>query len=606
MNPYVTPTFTPLDRPRAAGFSLVEMVVSLAVVSVLLVGMTSAIVLASRALPSGNSPAASTVKSARALHQLRDELRAATQLLNRTATSVTLHLPDRDGDGRSEVITYAWAGNPGDPLLRSANGNAAATAIDHLDQFALKYDTTDQSLAFPGPPGNASAEQLLSSFETSDTANTEDHRLNSDQWIGTIVDPALPTDAAAWRITRALFYGNRRGGPGSTITFELRGSLGDTPNATIHDATTLDEADLNGWAWYETVFESPDFTPAETAAIALANYGGGDAGVWNYYTQDSAPTQMFNSNDGGDSWNGAEDNEELSHYVYGTYDLRSDDWTYTRQRIAAVEITLTHGSASAMTHQLNVALPNAPEAVAALWEADFNADPTTVDANSDGVADWQDAGTFAVDNLDAGRWEATDTLRSAPDSVPLDKPFVLDLWLEDTLDNGNSGGVRLWFDRDNGQHACIAIEVNQTGGSQEIAVVHEVQTGTMIQWVSETRPVGVPIHVSLLADTVNDTVGIMINGDHAGSFAYKKTQSFTETVLNPFVTASNSGIVFRHLKLAIGGTTAITPGAYNSGSGSDSGSGAGSRAEASLNPGEAGDSGSNNAIANWWENLFRR
>lgn len=58
------------------GFSLVELVVSLAVIGILLVGMSSAVVLASRALPHATNPAGATTASARALHLLRNELRA--------------------------------------------------------------------------------------------------------------------------------------------------------------------------------------------------------------------------------------------------------------------------------------------------------------------------------------------------------------------------------------------------------------------------------------------------------------------------------------------------------------------------------------------------
>ncbi|MEL7089302.1 MAG: hypothetical protein AAGL98_12825, partial [Planctomycetota bacterium] len=91
------------------------MVVSLAVIAVLLVGMSSAIVLASRALPHATNPAGATVNTARALHGLRDELRAATELPSFDATSVTLHLPDRDGDGLSNSDEEDCGSDPDNP-----------------------------------------------------------------------------------------------------------------------------------------------------------------------------------------------------------------------------------------------------------------------------------------------------------------------------------------------------------------------------------------------------------------------------------------------------------------------------------------------------------
>jgi len=569
------------------GFSLIEMVISLAVISILLAGMTSAIVLASRALPSHDGPAAAIVRSARAAHQLRDELRVATELLNRTATSVTLNLPDRDADGRPEVITYAWGGQPGEPLTRAANGNPAVVLLDNLETFTLTYRASDQAVAFPGPPGEPSSEQLLSSF----TANGDgDQKLKDDDWIGTQVAPNLPAGTTTWQISRALFYGNREGGGGSTITFELRGWNGNEPASSVLDSFDLAESTMGGSrAWHEAVFSGGvTFNANEKASVVLANYGGGDAGGWEYHDSGSAPTSMFNGDGDGD-WSEASDDEELLHYIYGTYRVPGDDWTYTRTRVTAVEVTLIHASAAATTHHLNVTLPNAPEAAEALWEADFNADPTTLDANGDGIADWQSDGAFDVDNLDAGQWEATDTLRSAPDGLPLDRPFVLEFWLEDTLDNGQAGGICLWFDRDGGQHACLAVEINRVGTNQEIAVIHETQTATMTQWVAKTKPAGAAVHVLLAVDTANDTVGVLIDGDHAGSFEYTKTQSVRQDVLSPYVTARNSGVVYRHLRLATGGTTAITPGAYSAGAGSGS---------------NISDSGSSGSSGGWWGNLF--
>ncbi len=587
------------------GFSLIEMVVSLAVVSVLLVGMTSAIVLASRALPSNDGPAAATVASAKALHQLRDELRGATELLNRTPTSVTLHLPDRDGDGRPEVITYAWAGNPGDPLTRAANGNAAVTVIDALDSFALAYPTTDQDLVFPGPPGPTSAEQLLSSFESEDTSNTEDHRLGGDEWIGTFVDPALPSDATVWRVTRALFFGNKDGGSGSTITFELRGRSGELPNETIHDTATIAESAMTDWDWYETTFDSPDFSAGQVAAIVLANHGGGKAGKWSYYTNDSPPSQMF-TGDGEGEWSTASTGEELFHYIYGTYDLPSDDWTYTRPRITAVEVTLTHANASATTHHLNIALPNAPEAVAALWEADFGADPTTLDHDADGVADWQDDGTFDVGNLADGRWEATDTLGSWPEGVALDSPFILEVWGEDTVDNGNGGGVRLRFDRDGGLQAYVTIQFDLSSAGQLINVHSKDASGVQVDWVDQTKPAGQSVCVALVVDPVNDTVGVGIDGEIMGSFTYERlSNAGNQDVLRGFADGSTSGVMLDHVRLTTGGTATLTPGAYSTASGSGSSesgeSGSGTSGSESAKSSGTKSSGS----SNWWENLFK-
>lgn len=601
---------SPEARRRAGsphGFTLVEMVVSLAVISVLLVGMSSAIVLASKALPHATNPARATVDSARALHELRDELRAATELPVFSETSVTLHVPDRDGDGRPEVVTYAWAGTPGTaraPLTRAANGGAALTVLDNVENFALSYVCGKQDTVFPGN-GSTSGEQLLSSFstsDTSDTSDTEEHRLKSSEWIGTTVNPSLPASATSWQITRALFYGNKQGGSGSTITFELRGSESGEPTAAVLDSSTLDESDMNGWAWYEATFSSPTFDAAVAASVVLANHGGGDAGKWSYYVAHTPPSAMLRSNDDGGSWLQPGDTEELQHFVYGTYESTGEDWTFTRQRVTEIEIELVHGGADAVTHKLTLPLPNAPEAGGALWKADFSADPTTLDYDGDGVNEWVDSGTFDTANLDDGRWEVTDTLFSSPRNFVLDEPFMLDVWLEDTQDNGADGGVRIRFDQDDGLQGCALIKVNLEATGQVVTVEQEIATDSYEEKINETVEAGDTVRVTLAVDPANDTVGVMVNGEVVGTYTYEPFSSTNGNLIRPF-TGTNSGVWIDHLRLSPGGTVAITPGAYAASFGASESSG--SETDGSDDDGEDDSSKSSSSTYSWWENLFK-
>lgn len=542
------------------GFSLVEMVVSLAVVSVLLAGMTSAVVLASRALPSHDGPAAATVDTAAALHQLRDDLRGATELLNRSATSVTLHLPDRGGDGRPEVITYAWGGNVGDPLTRRVNRGEATDLLTGLADFGLTYDTRDRETVYPGAIVT-SQEVELSGF---DPGNSTDYvQIDGGNRIGFRFTPAVPGSASTYRVSRVLMRTAVSGADSGQATFELTGwDTGVGPDSNILESVNVPETDLDqGMAWTQIDFETGGpFNVGQTAAVSLQDTGSDAAGnvLWN---ANGSPVNAHTSTDGGTVWETG--SGAVDHFVYGTYKTIGDDWTFTRARVAAVDVQLVHADAIPTSHRLNISLLNEPAAIQKVWEADFNADPTTADADHNGLAEWQYDGSFDNAALNAGRWSVTGTLYLNPSELALDTPFTLDLWLADTTDNALGGGVTIALDRVSGDAASLRARVNLEAGGQVVTVESVNAAGQTVTWLSQTVGVGQRVHLRLTVDPDRDTVGVELNRVVIGSFGYQKLAASSVKSLQTFTDGSNSGVTLEHLRLTPGGTAALTPGAYS-------------------------------------------
>ena len=92
------------NRP---GFSLMELVVSIAVTSIIVGAIASAMVLVSHGLPDGNDPAAGVIQTGRLAGQIVDELWQAVQVFEVSTAAVTFAVADRNGDGSPEVIRYA-------------------------------------------------------------------------------------------------------------------------------------------------------------------------------------------------------------------------------------------------------------------------------------------------------------------------------------------------------------------------------------------------------------------------------------------------------------------------------------------------------------------
>ena len=125
------------------GFTLVEMVLSMTVMTVLLGGIASAMILASRAMPDLATPLKARADGYHAADGLATELFAAQTITARSATSVTFTVADRTvpPDNIPETIQYSWSGVAGQPLNRQYNGGAAGTVLDNVYQFNLGYVT---------------------------------------------------------------------------------------------------------------------------------------------------------------------------------------------------------------------------------------------------------------------------------------------------------------------------------------------------------------------------------------------------------------------------------------------------------------------------------
>src|SRR6185503_17714901 len=107
--------------PRRPAYSLIELVLAMAVVALLLVGAQSAVMLASRALPDANSSEARRLAAAQAIDIIAADLADAVSVSRAAAREIEFTVPDRDGDGQPETIGYSWGGNPGGSLKRIYN-----------------------------------------------------------------------------------------------------------------------------------------------------------------------------------------------------------------------------------------------------------------------------------------------------------------------------------------------------------------------------------------------------------------------------------------------------------------------------------------------------
>src|SRR5205085_1584778 len=192
--------------PRCRGFTLVEALLSMVVLSIIVVACGSAMRLMGRGLAARDNTLESQTAGGRsALDQIRDDLKIALTVPEQTASALTVTVPDRDGDGNPETIRYFWSGVAGTSLTRQLNGGTAISIADNLTSLNFQFL---QRTVGPVPPVE-SAEQLLVSYDTGTSVKT--FACSSNNFVAQYFKPSLPVNAVCWKVTRVKVLAQKAG-----------------------------------------------------------------------------------------------------------------------------------------------------------------------------------------------------------------------------------------------------------------------------------------------------------------------------------------------------------------------------------------------------------
>lgn len=130
-------------RRRARAMTLIELVVALAITSLVLVGVGAAVRLAAGALPGREDALSGLLKGQRFLDEFLDSLAVATAIEGLDLKTVVIRVPDRDKDGAEERLEYVWGGSPGDPVTLSVNGGEGAVVLESCEGLVLSPISAD-------------------------------------------------------------------------------------------------------------------------------------------------------------------------------------------------------------------------------------------------------------------------------------------------------------------------------------------------------------------------------------------------------------------------------------------------------------------------------
>lgn len=130
-------------RPRrAAGFTLIELVVSMSVLSLVLGGLSGVLILVSRAVESAEDTTVAIDRGI-AMDMLAEDLALALAEPSLDAQTLTITVPDRNEDDVPETIVYAISAGE---LERSIGGSDPHTVAAGVSSITLRNESTSTNL----------------------------------------------------------------------------------------------------------------------------------------------------------------------------------------------------------------------------------------------------------------------------------------------------------------------------------------------------------------------------------------------------------------------------------------------------------------------------
>lgn len=332
---------------------------SLAVTTVLLSGLTSAMFLATQAMPDDRRPAEATIAASETANRIVSELAYALSFSQRSVHAIAFTVTDRNGDGKPESIRYAWSGTPGGPLTYEYNGSSAINLLASVREFSLIYDVQVVTEQNPGPASVSAEQELMGYFSTSDLAEAHVHY--DDRWWSQYFKPTLPADAISWTVTRVRFQ-TKQDIEAVLTRVGLRRPLPDrTPSSITVDETILWPESLSSeYQWITLSFSAAtDLSPGKGMCLTFTNDELRPARL--RYQNKNVILDNAALSQGMPAWGTPDSNKALLFNIYGTVSTPGDPITTTRYFLNHVDVSIDLQADDAARVDAACTILNAPE-----------------------------------------------------------------------------------------------------------------------------------------------------------------------------------------------------------------------------------------------------
>ena len=387
-------------------------------------------------------------------------------------------------------------------------------------QFDLAYDLKSVTQQYAGVPIE-SDEVLINSRTT--TFLAKDYTVNDKNWVGQYFQPSMvmfPVGDASWRLTRVSFQAKQDGATDGQIRVQIRTPAADhTPTTTVLEEKTLNESALStAYSWQNIAFDNVAGLAPSAGLCLVLQYGAGGGNMAKVYYENFGGSDRLPTSNGDAGWT-CDSNRSLYYCAYGKVVTPGPVQTATRQYVTAVRLALQSGTDSAARVDGAARTLNAPEVLAAVWELDFDRNPTTLDVNGDGMADWvrADHQPFNPATLSGGVWLADAALNTQP-NADFSTLTTVDVRFRNTSMGGSGAMVSINADWTGGTCAPLLGDLRlQADNTQTLTVYGKSDSATLVRLLTVPGLSNGFVTLRLLIDPSLNTVNAHVNDVDQGT-----------------------------------------------------------------------------------------
>ena len=502
------------------GFTLLEAVIAIGSSALLLVGLSSTLLIASRTASSPQIPR-SYIESSSIASRVLNDLREAIQIHGHDKDFVEFLRSDCDGDGVPDVCRYEYFPDV-NRLTRSINGETPETISDDVYAWSLDFQLVEESETVPITQIKKSG-VLFHNFEDppnpqakpDSSVVTPSGNLISQTFAATDFSTAI--NSADWyRITKVHAFAELADLKPAWMQLryaggDLRPTGENLTEAFSAEATGVGKA---GKVCYTATLAEPLCHIGSRTRLALVMPLVADDA---YTTVSSSGLDLAVSHSGGATWE--QDNKMVAFAVEGELRTTNTDLTVTRSRYTFANLTVQVSDRREAQLTTATSITNRPLKIENQWEAKFDREPATIDLDGDGEADWVTTG-FNPAQLSGGVWNAPkgspilQTAGTHQFSGEVEVQLAYHVVGPET-DNGLTFGIP--WKRDGGKSFGVLLQAGRTAsGDQTLRLFNGSSANDGILTVIRDLPDRM-IRIRLLF-VASSQVVLWIDGDYFGSY----------------------------------------------------------------------------------------
>ncbi len=538
-----------MNVQRRRGFTLVELIVGMAVSSILLLTMGSTVFLAMRVMPSPAKDPQSSIMAGQIMDQMAEELETALSVTQLTATSIAFTVPPRGSDTNPERICYSWSGTPGAPLTRQYNGGAVVTIAPSVNLFSLTPSSGSVQETYPGIATESGTASLL--VDCTSASGLNNNQIKSTQNLGQYFKPTVGSTVCGWRATSVQFMAEKGSSPAAALVQMQLSNASLLPTGTIIEQSTLTQSMLStsSYTWQSLgLTQEPRMAAGSAVCLVLAYQSGSQSAA--VVETDNNAGELQSNDQGIWQW---QNNNALYSQLYGKLTTSSSSQYCNASYLTTVGIQL-QPSATTVPLRTSAAMVNHPELLSTRWELTFNQNPTTLDVNGDGLLDWvvDGGGTFNMASLAANSWTTSGTFLDTSPANNFATTTVVDLRWQNTTTTGNGAVFSINALRSGATCAPVVVYLDlQSDGTQTLTVNEQPTAGNLQNLI--TIP-GLPsglVDLHLIIDPVSKGICVRVNNVYYGTYPLTLVSTGSSSTFASIGASSNSTAVFTYARIRV-------------------------------------------------------